>query len=191
MDQRDSDSASRLVQRLLRMGRQLYRSEGPGDLTPAQQAALRYFAAANRFSRTVAGFAAYHVTTKSTASEIVSELDRRGLVARTPWPEDRRRVRIDLTGEGRRLLSGDPVLEAADVFRELPGLIRNRLIDDLQELATAVGQRTGSSSFGICAQCVHAAEPAAGGGGAYCRHFEASLDEDEAERLCVAFEPSG
>lgn len=184
-----TDSASRLVQRLLRMGRQLYRSEGPGDLTPAQQAALRYFAAANRFSRTVVGFSQYHVTTKSTASEIVSELARRGLVTRTPWPEDRRRVKIDLTEEGEKLLAGDPVLEAADALRELPGLVRDRLIRNLQELATEVGKRTGASSFGICGQCAYA-EPAGKGGDAYyCTFFEASLDEDEADRLCAKFEP--
>lgn len=171
------------------MGRQLYRSEGPGGLTPAQQAALRYFDAANRFSRTVDGFAAYHVTTKSTASEIVSELDRRGLITRTPWPEDRRRVRIDLTGDGRALLEGDPVLEAAEAIRGLPRFVRSRLIDDLQELATEVGRRTGSSSFGTCDQCRHAEEAGQGGARVHCRHFEGPLDAEEAERLCVAFEP--
>lgn len=186
-----TDSASRLVQRLLRMGRQLYRSEGPGDLTPAQQAALRYFAAANRFSRNVVGFAEYHVTTKSTASEIVSELDRRGLVTRTPWPEDRRRVKIDLTEKGRRLLAGDPVLEAADALRDLPGLVRDRLIDNLQELAGEVGKRTGASSFGVCEHCVFAEDGDEEGVAVRCRYFEATLGPDEAERLCAKFEPEG
>lgn len=184
----NTDSASRLVQRLLRLGRQLYRSEGSGDLTPAQQAALRYLAAANRFSRTVAGFARYHVTTESTASEIVTALDRRGLVTRTRWPEDRRRIRIDLTERGKELLDGDPVLEAADAIRDLPGIVRERLIDNLQELATEVGRRTGSASFGVCDQCVYADQSPSGGDDIYCRQFEASLAAGEADRLCVAFE---
>ncbi len=191
MDDSTVDAATRLIHRLLRMSRQLYRAEPPGDLTPAQQAALRYFRAANRFSRTVNGFAAYHVSTKSTASEIVAELSRRDLVTRTPWPEDRRRVRIDLTRKGRELLSGDPVLGAADAVRQLPSRLRDRLVGDLADLASEVGRRTDTPSFGVCADCGHAEEAGGDGDGYYCCYYEATLSEEEAGRLCSDAAPTG
>lgn len=191
MDDHTADAATRLIQRLLRMSRQLYRAEPPGDLTPAQQAALRYFGAANRFSRTVNGFAAYHVTTKSTASQIVAELARRDLVTRTPWPEDRRRVRIDLTRKGQELLSGDPVLEAAAAVRELPDRLRDRLVGDLEGLAREVGRRTDTPVFGVCAECAHAEQAGGEEGGYYCCYYEAPLSAEEADRLCSDAEPAG
>lgn len=187
----DEDSVSRLIQRLLRMGRQLYRSLGPGELTPAQRAALRCFSAASRFSRTVAGFADYQVTTKSSASEIISELVRRGLVTRTPWPEDRRRVRIDLTEEGRKRLAGDPVLEAAEAVHELPDSLRERLLPPLENLAAEVGRRTDVSLFGDCRRCAHGERDAGDGRGFHCACYDASLDEEEADRMCATFEPAG
>lgn len=191
MDDSTADTATRLMHRLLRMSRRLYRDDPPGDLTFAQQAALRYFGAANRFSRTVSGFAAYHVTTKSTASKIVAEFDRRGLITRTPWPEDRRRVRIDLTEKGRELLSGDPVLEAAEAVRELPDRFRERLVDDLEHLVGEVGRRTGTRSFGVCADCAHAEDADGDEGAYYCCYYEAILSEDEAQRLCSDVAPTG
>jgi DNA-binding MarR family transcriptional regulator len=44
-------------------------------LTAAQWAALRYFAQANRFSRTPSAFAAFHGTTRGTASQTIKSLE--------------------------------------------------------------------------------------------------------------------
>jgi MarR family multiple antibiotic resistance transcriptional regulator len=50
----------------------------------------------------------------TAVSHILAELEERGLVARSLDPEDRRRVRIELTDEGRRVLG-----RATEAWNEL------------------------------------------------------------------------
>ena len=76
--------------------------------------------------------------TSSGTTKRLDRLERAGLVARTPDPDDRRGVLITLTGEGRALI--DRVTEAhlANEARLLAGLSkadRDRLAGLLRELA--------------------------------------------------------
>ncbi len=52
-------------------------------LTAAQWSVLRYFAQANRFSRTPSAFAAFHGTTRGTASQTIKSLETQGYL--TLW----------------------------------------------------------------------------------------------------------
>ncbi|MFB6261826.1 MAG: MarR family transcriptional regulator, partial [Thiohalorhabdaceae bacterium] len=67
------------------------RPEGASSgLTPAQWSALRFFASANRFSRTVSAFAAYNVTSRGTASQTIKALERHGYLRRETVTADKR-----------------------------------------------------------------------------------------------------
>src|SRR6478672_4362223 len=77
-------------------------------LTSAQWMALRYFARANRFSRTVSAFAEFHSTTRGTASQTVKGLVRQGFLIRTTSDSDGRSARIDLTDKAKAILARDP-----------------------------------------------------------------------------------
>src|ERR1700737_2503624 len=78
---------SRVIAELvLRLGR-IASGEGLVEgLTPAQWTVLRYFARANRFSRTPSAFAAFHGTTRGTASQTIKNLEIQGYLTRMRWP---------------------------------------------------------------------------------------------------------
>ena len=87
-------------------------------LTSAQWMALRFFARANRFSRTVSAFAEFHATTRGTASQTVKGLVDQGFLTRTTSDTDGRSARVDLTDKARAILARDPfevVVEAAEL----------------------------------------------------------------------------
>ena len=56
-----------LAELIVFLGRLAYGGDRLTGLTPVQRAVLRYFARANRFSRTVSSFAEFHATTRGTA----------------------------------------------------------------------------------------------------------------------------
>src|SRR5437667_9567704 len=45
------------------------------------------------------------IVTRSTVTGVLDSLERRGLVRRTPHPEDRRSVVVEITPKGRRVLA--------------------------------------------------------------------------------------
>ena len=86
-------------------------------LTAAQWAALRYFAQANRFSQTPSAFAAFHATTRGTASQTIKSLETQGYLTRIRSEGDRRSIRLVLTEKARGILANDPfesLVRAAD-----------------------------------------------------------------------------
>jgi DNA-binding MarR family transcriptional regulator len=190
MQSHPEDDTRPLLDRLLHLGRILYRRAPGGDLTPAQWAALRYFGRANRFSRTVSALSDYHGTTRGTASRMVSELEDRGLVRRRASARDGRRVRIDVTPEGKELLEADPLRAASAALAELPQEMRQRLAGDLEEVSRRLARRTGCGPFGTCGGCRHLEEAGSAEPGAcLCRAYGARLDADELGRICADYEP--
>ena len=95
-----------------------------GGLTPVQWAGLRFFARANRFSRTPSAFAAFHGTTRGTASQTVKGLVARGVLRQTRSKSDGRSVRLDLTAKGRAILAGDPIETLVRAADALPAGVR-------------------------------------------------------------------
>ena len=67
-------NATEFADLVLQLGRAAYADCAAGGLTQAQWIAMRYFARANRFSRTVSGFADFHGTTRGTASQTIKSL---------------------------------------------------------------------------------------------------------------------
>ena len=124
-------------------------------LTAAQWIALRYFARANRFSRTPSAFAAFHGTTRGTASQTIKNLETQGYLTRLRSEADGRSVRLVLTDKARAILVNDlfeALVRAADA---LPPGVRGHFANALQRMLGQVAWERGKPPFGTCASCKH------------------------------------
>ena len=161
-------------------------------LTPAQWTVLRYFARANRFSRTPSAFAAFHGTTRGTASQTIKKLETQGYLTRTRSEADGRSTRLDLTDKARAVLVNDrfaAVVRAADA---LPPGVRGDFANALQRMLGQVASERGKPPFGTCASCKHLE------GDGCCREGQAPyacgfasgpLHLEEIDELCIYFAP--
>lgn len=166
----------------------LAQSGGDARLTAAQWTALRYFARANRLSRTPSAFSAFHATTRGTASQTVKSLVALGLLEGHRSAEDGRSTRFDLTDAGRRMLRDDPLHALTAVLDRLAPGDRAHLLGALQTITAQVAAEQSAPVFGTCADCSHcdaAADPA------FCRCAEAMLLASEMDALCISFAPRG
>lgn len=103
-------------------------------LKPSQWTALRYFASAEPSQRTVSAFAAHQGSTRGAASQMVDVLAGKGLLARSPSPEDRRVVRLEATRSALQLLERDPLAIFVRAIEALPYEDQRRLAAVLQRL---------------------------------------------------------
>ncbi len=106
----NAESATQAADMIARLGWLSYSQGFVCGLTAAQWTALRYFARANCFSRTVSAFADYHATTRGTASQTVKSLVTQGLLTRTRSKSDARfltATRMSALGAKRKSISGD------------------------------------------------------------------------------------
>jgi len=126
-----------------------------GGLTTAQWAVLRYFAQANRFSRTPSAFAAFHATTRGTASQTINSLEIQGYLTRMRSEDDRRSVRLVLTEKARGILSNDPLESLVRAADSLPPSVQGHFANALQRMLGQVSQERGKPPFGTCTSCQH------------------------------------
>ncbi len=161
-------------------------------LTAAQWAVLRYFAQANRFSRTPSAFAAFHGTTRGTASQTIKSLEIQGYLTRMRSEADRRSVRLLLTDKARGTLANDPfetLVRAADA---LPPGVRSHFANALQRMLGQVAGERGNPPFGTCASCQHLQSDDCGreGQASYaCGFANEPLRLDELDGVCINFVP--
>ena len=99
---------------IVRLNRLSYSQGFVCGLTATQWTALRYFAKANKNSRTLLAFADYHATTRGTASQTVQILVAQGILKRTRSKTDGRVSHIDLTARGRVIIGQDPFVDLAE-----------------------------------------------------------------------------
>ena len=157
------------------------------DLTAAQWTALRYFARANRFSRTPSAFSEFHATTRGTASQTVKSLVALGLLAREVHEGDARSTVLSVTERGHAMLRHDPMSDLRAVLSALPAAEQEGLGRILTRAIAALAARRDVPVFGTCADCSHcdtAADPA------YCHCTQSLLAAPEMGALCVDFRPS-
>jgi DNA-binding MarR family transcriptional regulator len=114
------DALRRIVQALRGAGREAERDVG---LTAAQLFALQRIA--ERPGCSVNEIAALTFTHQSSVSVVIQRLVDRRLVAKITAPDDRRRQQLQLTANGRRLLS------------RAPGAVQDRLIGAIADLSGA------------------------------------------------------
>jgi DNA-binding MarR family transcriptional regulator len=124
-------------------------------LTAAQWAVLRYFALANRFSRTPSAFAAFHATTRGTASQTIKSLETQGYLTRIRSENDKRSVRLVLTEKARGILANDPFESLVRAADSLPQSMRGHFANTLQRMLGQVAQERGKPPFGTCTSCQH------------------------------------
>lgn len=119
---------------------QFHRRDGKRtELSGASRAVLQHLALSGPLT---IGEAAHHLDrAQSVASDIVTQLEGKGLLEREPDPSDRRRTLIWLTTEGRHLLDRDrEVLSTELLARAMAGLSpgrRRALLDAVRALLDA------------------------------------------------------
>ncbi len=165
--------------------------DGPaGGLTAVQWAALRYFARANRFSRTPSAFAAFHGTTRGTASQTIKGLVSQGLLKQTRSETDGRSIRLDLTEKAGALIAKDPVNALVQAADALPPGVRGTFFATLQRVLGGIASDSGKPSFGTCETCTHFEGDGCcqdGSKACECRFLDEALLEQELDGLCINF----
>jgi DNA-binding MarR family transcriptional regulator len=173
----------------LQLGRAAYGDTAADGLTPAQWMALRFFARANRFSRTVSGFADFHATTRGTASQTVKSLVERGYLTRVRSERDGRSATFNLTERARRRLAEDPFEAVVRATLALSPAQRERTASGLRRIMRELAAERERPAVGVCALCGHLGP---GAGKAFqCRLLRESLAAAELEQICVRFEDCG
>ena len=163
-------------------------------LTSGQWTVLRYFARANRFSRTPSAFAAFHGTTRGTASQVIKSLVAQGYLRQTQSTTDGRSVRLELTDKARAIITNDPLEALVRAADALPPGVRGHFANTLQRMQGHVASETGKPIFGTCETCEHLEGDGYSkqGRGPYaCGFVNEPLTEDELEELCINFTPTG
>jgi DNA-binding MarR family transcriptional regulator len=170
----------------LQLGRAAYGDTTADGLTPAQWMALRYFARANRFSRTVSAFAEFHATTRGTASQTVKSLAERGYLTRVRSERDGRSATFSLTERARRRLADDPFEAVVKAALALSPTQRNRTASGLRRILRQLAAERERPAMGVCALCGHLGSTA--GRNFQCRLLHESLAPPELEQICSRFE---
>lgn len=102
------------------IGRRLQSLAYSENLNSAQWTLLRFLARSNPSARTPTGFARFHLTTKSAATQTVEALIRKKLVRSGPHPLDRRAKLLELTPKGFQMLRHDPMNALVSALERLP-----------------------------------------------------------------------
>ena len=179
-----------IAELILRLGCITSRETLVEGLTPAQWAVLRYFARANRFSRTPSAFAAFHGTTRGTASQTIKTLEAEACLTRRRSEVDGRSAQLNLTDKARAILAHDPLEALVRAADALPPGVRGHFANGLQRMLGQVAKERSKPSFGTCASCEHL------GGDGCCRDGQAfyscgfasePLLLEELDHLCINF----
>ena len=177
-------SERRVAELALQLGRAAYGESSAESLTPAQWMALRFFARANRFSRTISAFADFHSTTRGTASQTVKSLVERGYLTRTRSERDGRSTTFNLTEKCRRKLAGDPFEAVVQAAFSLSPAQRDRTARGLRRILQKLALERDRPALGMCTLCGHLAT-GDGEGKFRCRLLREPLVAAELEQLCV------
>lgn len=159
-------------------------------LTPAQWTALRFFARANRFSRTVSAFAEFHATTRGTASQTVKSLVKNGYLTRRRSERDGRSVSFELTEASHALLSRDPFERLVAAAAELSNTSRRTTCRALDRMLRALAEEQGRNVFGMCRNCKYLRTGVCCQSNLpeyQCEFVREPLTEAEIDQLCVNF----
>jgi len=131
--------------------------------------------------------ARYLDSTKGTVSQSIKHLEDKRLVTKKPDPEDRRIVRLRLTGRGRRLverINEETVLGEA-IASIGPGH-RRALQTSSVELLRAAQALNGNRSFGECHSCRFFRRLP--DGSYQCGVTGEALSREDSAQLCVEHE---
>lgn len=163
----------------------LAQNGGNTGLTAAQWTALRFFARANRFSRTPSAFSEFHATTRGTASQTVKSLVAMGLLRRLSNASDARSTLIEVTDAGHAMLREDPLRDLNTVLSHLPPETRRILEDALNHATAELAALRDAPTFGNCTSCAHCKTRS---GEAYCHCTQSILGQEDMVGVCIDFD---
>ena len=169
------------LERLARLIRQAGHASG---LHPVQWEALRYLARANQFSNSPGALAKYMGATKGTVSQTVLSLVKKGLVTKGARVSDSRSVALELTEQGEKLLSDDPLLGLEKSISALSDKTRKRFSKGVAEILEAEYVRQNEPSFGSCKSCRFYRDGGAPGPDT-CIKFTVDLKSSDLNLVCV------
>jgi DNA-binding MarR family transcriptional regulator len=181
---KDAVSPADLLIQLERVARLVRAESHAGGINPAQWEALRYLKRCNRFSNSPMALARFLDATKGTVSQTVKALERKGLIAKAGREGERRSVTLTLTEKGQAALADDPLTEHLASLAALGGKTRRRLGKGLGEIIESETRRRGIQEFGPCPPCRYFRK--GGDEPRHCMYFEAPLNDDETQQICVA-----
>lgn len=148
---------------------------------------LSFLQQANRYSNTLAAVTEYLGSTKGTASQSISLLEKKGLLTRMPDAQDKRVSRLLLTPEGITMLEsivGDNVVHQSLDHINGRGDKQVRLL--LSDLLRTCQLTHGRKAFGICAACRH--HQIAADGSRRCGLTSEALSEDDSALICREYD---
>jgi DNA-binding MarR family transcriptional regulator len=189
MGGQDSHNDRQVAELVLQLGRTAYADCASSGLTQAQWMALRFFARANRFSRTISGFADFHATTRGTASQTVKSLVEQDYLTRTPSDRDGRSSRFDLTERSTAKLSEDPLDDLVRAAGHMSHAQQVKTVDGLRQMLGLLSAQRERTIFGFCALCGNL-DTGDDGTRLHCRLMNESLESEELEEICVRFNPA-
>ena len=165
----------------------------PGGLTAAQWMTVRYFATANRMSRTVSAFAEFHAVTRGTASQTIKSLVEQGYLSRVVSKQDGRSNVINLTRKGQKLRRDDPIFDLEKVLQDLPIKLRKNLVKTLERIVGEVASLREQNGFGKCPNCKcldQIGDVEEGIVSYQCTFMNAALTDSELDQICINFQPA-
>lgn len=104
-------------------------------------------------SMTLNELAAHLFLDKSTASRVVDALERKGYVARTQHPKDRRAVLLEATPTGRTLegrIREEILAEEQQLLADFPHEVRRAMTELLSRLGRAANSRVEAGGGSCC-----------------------------------------
>ena len=179
---------------LLQLGRGMLAEREDDHLTSAQWFALRFFARANVFSRTLSGLAAYQATTRGTASQTIKALEQQNYLARERSPYDGRSSILTLTEKARRRIAEDPLASVFNDIDALPPEKQKIVRDVLRHLVGQLGAKDRRQAVGSCGDCIFLLirRLKAQGDGVhtsfFCKCIGMPVSEKELGLICTSFQ---
>jgi DNA-binding MarR family transcriptional regulator len=159
MDRARLPIGPRLLELIERLGSLLRadRQHLPTNLRPVHLRALDYVSRCNRYSNTPAALASYLGATRGTTSQSIAVLERRKLLRRTRDPDDRRIVRLHLTGRGKQLLrqERDTLIRKLESWETVAPADLAKALEVLERLLRHLQRENDYRTFGLCRTCRH------------------------------------
>ncbi len=149
-------------------------------LLPIHVQVLSYLAQANRYSNLPIAIAEYFGITRGTVSQTLAVLERKGLLVKHPDPRHGRRVHLDLTAQGKKVLNDSWARRVDTVLRSMEADAQ-ALESGLRDLLRGLQKHNGQRPFGVCRQCAHfLSEP----DGKRCGLTGEPLIDEQTVRIC-------
>ena len=164
-------------------------------LSPTQMQSLLFLKYVRPGARTIGGLADRLGSTYATTSEVVDALERKGLVERTPLPQDHRVTTLRLTPKGQleTELVENILDEIESAVNTLPEGEQRALLHALQSVVRHLHSRGYINIYDMCWSCqffrknAHPDDPR---GPHHCSFMDAPLAEPDTYWDCPDFVPA-